>query len=177
MIIAQSTVISGRVIAEDTHKPLDGAVVIIKTQRKLQDLSKNIIYISYAIDRIFISNMDLIQTGVGNPEQSNPLSDVNPLDIESVRILKDANVTAIYGSQSANGVTIVTTKRGCLNARPKLSFNVYQGWSNTINQFKVTTGGPQTATLFNESYWFKLFSQQETGLLKTPKRNNGISNV
>ena len=49
---------------------------------------------------------------MGNQAQSNPLADINPDDIENVTILKDANATAIYGSLGANGVVIVTTKRG-----------------------------------------------------------------
>lgn len=104
----------------------------------------------YIIDGVFISNTDLIQTGLGSQQQSNPLSDINPADIQSIQILKDANATAIYGSLGANGVVIVTTKRGKLNSSGKISLNVAQGWSVTPNKFKVTTG-KETGVLANES--------------------------
>jgi TonB-linked SusC/RagA family outer membrane protein len=104
----------------------------------------------YVIDGVFVSTTEPIQTSLGNQEQSNPLADINPSDIESIQILKDANATAIYGSLGANGVIIVTTKRGRLNAPPKISFSTYHGWSDAIKKFKVTNG-PETGLLTNES--------------------------
>jgi TonB-linked SusC/RagA family outer membrane protein len=61
---------------------------------------------------IYIIDGTIIQTAAGDDVYSNPLSDVNPNDIESIEILKDASATAIYGSQAANGVVIVTMKKG-----------------------------------------------------------------
>jgi TonB-linked SusC/RagA family outer membrane protein len=104
----------------------------------------------YVIDGVFVSNSDPVQTSLGNQQQSNPLSDLDPSDIESVQILKDANATAIYGSLGANGVILVTTKRGKRNAKPKINFNTFQGWSTAIKKFKVVDG-PQTQELVNES--------------------------
>jgi TonB-dependent starch-binding outer membrane protein SusC len=104
----------------------------------------------YIIDGVFINNTDPIQTSVGNQEPSNPLSDINPADIESIQILKDANATAIYGSLGANGVIIVTTKRGKRNAKSVINFNTYHGWSTAVKEYQVTNG-PQTAQLVNES--------------------------
>ena len=54
---------------------------------------------------------------------SNPLSLVNPNDIESFTVLKDASATAIYGSRASNGVIIITTKKGQKNAKPRVSYN------------------------------------------------------
>ena len=54
---------------------------------------------------------------------SNPLSLVNPNDIESFTVLKDASATAIYGSRGSNGVIIITTKRGRRNQSPQISYN------------------------------------------------------
>lgn len=54
---------------------------------------------------------------------SNPLSLVNPNDIESFTVLKDASATAIYGSRGSNGVIIITTKKGRKNQAPKISYN------------------------------------------------------
>ncbi|MXV49704.1 SusC/RagA family TonB-linked outer membrane protein [Pedobacter sp. HMF7647] len=104
----------------------------------------------YIIDGVFVSNADPIQTSLGNQQGSNPLADLNPNDIESIQILKDANATAIYGSLGANGVVIVTTKRGRRNTTANISLNTYQGWSAAINKFNVASG-PETALLTNES--------------------------
>jgi TonB-linked SusC/RagA family outer membrane protein len=104
----------------------------------------------YIIDGVFISNTDPIQTGLGNQQGSNPLADINPSDIENITILKDANATAIYGSLGANGVIIVTTKRGRLNSKAKINVNAYRGWSTATKKYKVATG-PETALLTNES--------------------------
>lgn len=104
----------------------------------------------YIIDGVFVSNADPIQTGLGGQQQSNPIADLNVEDIDNITILKDASATAIYGSLGANGVILVTTKRGRLNSKGRISFNTYQGWSTAINKFKVTNG-PETALLTNEA--------------------------
>jgi len=54
---------------------------------------------------------------------SNPLNLVNPNDIESFTVLKDASATAIYGSRASNGVIIITTKKGQKNSKPRISYN------------------------------------------------------
>lgn len=104
----------------------------------------------YIIDGVFVSNADPITAGLGNQQASNPIADLNPADIEDIQILKDANATAIYGSLGANGVVIVTTKRGKRNAAAKISLNTFQGWSTAINKYQVATG-PEVALLTNES--------------------------
>ncbi|RDC56949.1 TonB-dependent receptor [Pedobacter chinensis] len=64
------------------------------------------------------------------------LNDINPGDIASVDILKDASATAIYGSRGANGVILVTTKRG-VTGDTRVSFNTYYGISDVINKYPV----------------------------------------
>jgi iron complex outermembrane receptor protein len=54
---------------------------------------------------------------------SNPLSMVNPADIESFTVLKDASATAIYGSRGSNGVIIITTKKGRSGQKPSIAYN------------------------------------------------------
>jgi TonB-linked SusC/RagA family outer membrane protein len=70
--------------------------------------------------------------------QGGSLSDLNPNDIESVEVLKDASSTAIYGWMGANGVIIVSTKRG--KDRPKVSYNGYYGVNGYPAYPKVRTG-------------------------------------
>jgi len=61
---------------------------------------------------------------------SNPLSLINPNDIESFSILKDASAAAIYGSRASNGVIIITTKKGVAGGELKVNFNSLQSLSN-----------------------------------------------
>jgi TonB-dependent SusC/RagA subfamily outer membrane receptor len=63
----------------------------------------------------------------GIPARAGGLDRINPNDIESISVLKDASA-AIYGARAANGVILVTTKRGTVG-KPKLTFQVDQGWS------------------------------------------------
>ncbi|HWJ27050.1 MAG TPA: TonB-dependent receptor plug domain-containing protein, partial [Flavisolibacter sp.] len=64
----------------------------------------------------------------------NSLGGLNIDDIESIDILKDASATAIYGSKAANGVIIITTKKGKMNQKPVLEANYYAGFNNPIKQ-------------------------------------------
>lgn len=64
----------------------------------------------------------------------NTLNGLNPEDIESISILKDASSTAIYGSKAANGVVIITTKRGSFNMKPQVTANYYTTVSSPITE-------------------------------------------
>lgn len=68
--------------------------------------------------------------------------DMNPNDIQSMEILKDATATAIYGSRGANGVILLTTKRGNLNGSKKttVTYDTYYGQSSALNQLRLFTG-------------------------------------
>ncbi len=68
----------------------------------------------YVIDGLPIDNSSLpsASSRISNPSPRNPLNALNPADIESIEILKDASATAIYGSRGANGVVMITTKKG-----------------------------------------------------------------
>jgi TonB-linked SusC/RagA family outer membrane protein len=61
------------------------------------------------------------------------IDDINPDDIETISILKDASATAIYGSRAANGVVLVTTKRGGYG-KAKINFNAYYGVQNVVDK-------------------------------------------
>lgn len=68
--------------------------------------------------------------------QASPLSVINPSDIESIEILKDADATAIYGSRGANGVVLITTKTGKAGAT-KFDVNFYQGMGDVAQRMKL----------------------------------------
>jgi TonB-linked SusC/RagA family outer membrane protein len=88
------------------------------------------------------------QNGGGDGEASvSPLSTINPEDIASIDILKDASATAIYGSQASNGVIIITTKRGRAGTA-RLSYDGYYGRSEQ-GKFLKMMNLPQYANLEN----------------------------
>ena len=82
---------------------------------------------------------------------SNPLSMVNPNDIESFTVLKDASATAIYGSRGSNGVIIITTKKGRQNMKPQLSYNGNVSLS-IIKKYTDVLSGDQMRTLVRDLY-------------------------
>lgn len=68
----------------------------------------------------------------------NPLADINPADIESYEFLKDGAATAIYGSRAANGVVLITTKRGTkAKGKPKVEFSATTGYSEAVKTFDL----------------------------------------
>ncbi len=76
------------------------------------------------------------QNSSGAYETGNPLDNLNPSDIESVQVLKDASAAAIYGSRASNGVVLITTKRGKVG-NPKISFSYYTGWNEAQRHIKM----------------------------------------
>lgn len=82
----------------------------------------------YVIDGVIIGQ------SYGGENGTNPLATINPADIESVDVLKDASATAIYGSQATNGVIVVTTKRGKEGA-PKISYEFTTGIQELVRQY------------------------------------------
>ncbi|HYO22576.1 MAG TPA: SusC/RagA family TonB-linked outer membrane protein, partial [Flavisolibacter sp.] len=104
----------------------------------------------YVVDGVFINNRSLQSVSTGG-QVTNPLADLNPADIESIEILKDANATAIYGSRGANGVVLITTRHGKLNSKTKVNVGYYYG-SSSARKFWNTLTGPEEAVLQNETW-------------------------
>lgn len=74
--------------------------------------------------------------GVATRNQN--LSSLNPNDIESMQVLKDASAAAIYGAQAANGVILITTKKGTRSGQPKLTYDAYYGVQKTTKRYDLT---------------------------------------
>lgn len=77
--------------------------------------------------------------GSGNYATGNPLDNINPNDIASVQVLKDASAAAIYGSRAANGVVLITTKRG-KTGQPSITFNGYMGTVERSKKLDMLNG-------------------------------------
>lgn len=95
--------------------------------------------------------------GTNGSFSTNPLDNINPDDIESIEVLKDAAAAAIYGSRASNGVVLITTKHGKTGA-PKISYNVYAGY-NAAAKYLPMLNGPQwidrATEMINAAYVLK----------------------
>ena len=79
------------------------------------------------------------QDASGKYVSGNPLDNINPNDIESIQVLKDASAAAIYGSRAANGVVLITTKKG-QTGKAKINLNYYTGWNEPVRHIKMLNG-------------------------------------
>ena len=124
----------------------------------------------YVVDGVVMSNFDLL----------------NPNDIESIEVLKDASSTAIYGSQGANGVIIITTKKGA-QGKTKFSYNGYfgvNGWAQypdmlsgedymQVRREAARTGGQWNSTADDQ----KLFTVEEWQAIQNGEWTDWIDEV
>ncbi|MDR2087066.1 MAG: TonB-dependent receptor [Dysgonamonadaceae bacterium] len=115
----------------------------------------------YVIDGFPVSD------GAGNATgmKVNPLSSININDIESVEVLKDASSAAIYGSRGANGVVIITTKRG-KESKPVVQYDGYYGWQKTTRKIEMMNAYQQAEILYearNTTYLEALSAAGITG--------------
>ncbi|HPE75686.1 MAG TPA: TonB-dependent receptor [Draconibacterium sp.] len=85
---------------------------------------------------IVVDGMPVFTGDVGGYASTNAMADINPADIESVEILKDGSATAIYGSRAANGVILITTKKGTKGTF-NVSYNGYVGVASPVNLFDL----------------------------------------
>lgn len=84
--------------------------------------------------------------GLNDSQGSNPLNFISPADIQSIEILKDASATAIYGSRGANGVVLITTKKGQSGA-PTVEVSSQVGISNVLRTYDVLDAGGYRSAL------------------------------
>jgi len=88
----------------------------------------------FVVDGVAISNAEFGSgDGFGGTNRGNGAADINPDDIESISVLKGANAAAMYGSQAANGVVLITTKSGSLKAKGK-TFGIEVGNSTMFEK-------------------------------------------
>jgi len=119
---------AGVQVIPESGQPGAGAVVRIRGTGTLNDASP-----LYVVDGMLL----------------NDIAFLSPSDVESIEVLKDASATAIYGSRGANGVIIVTTKKGKIGDEAQITFDAYYGQESVIDQIKLTDAS-EYATLTNE---------------------------
>jgi len=107
---------------------------------------------------IVVDGVPIFTGDLGGYADNNALGDINPADIESIEILKDGSATAIYGSRAANGVMLITTKKG-QKGRYRMTYNNYLGVAQPIKLFD-------------------LLNAEESILINNEKRTNrGLSEI
>jgi TonB-linked SusC/RagA family outer membrane protein len=107
----------------------------------------------YIVDGVPFSASSLdLNTNISGQITNNasPLNAINPADIESITVLKDADATAIYGSRGANGVVLITTKRGKAG-KTKVDLNAYSG-AGSITRMMNLLNTPQYLQMRNEAF-------------------------
>lgn len=133
----------GVVVINNTGEPGGGVTMRIRGTSTIGSGSDPL----FVVDGIPLDNEQTSNRNVGEA-RINGLSQINPADIESMEILKDAAATAIYGARASNGVVIITTKRGA-DGVSELSFDSYAGISQIAKKYDLL-GASDFATLVNE---------------------------
>ncbi|HOF54765.1 MAG TPA: TonB-dependent receptor [Prolixibacteraceae bacterium] len=106
---------------------------------------------------IVVDGVPVATGGLGGYASNNALADINPADIESVEVLKDGSATAIYGSRAANGVMLITTKKGT-RGKFRMTYNNYLGIAQPVNLFD----------LLNAKEFIEIANEKRTNAGQTP---------
>jgi TonB-dependent starch-binding outer membrane protein SusC len=121
---------AGVFVTQNSGAPGGGISVRVRGQTSINASNDPL----YVIDGVPVIAGDLTQNGFGGQEQS-ALAGINPNDIASMEVLKDASSAAIYGSRAANGVVLITTKRG-QKGGSQINLTAWTGWSEPTNTVK-----------------------------------------
>lgn len=131
---------AGVQIAQSSGEPGAGVNIRIRGTNSIRSNNNPL----FVVDGVPLSGESTAPSGGnivnGSNATRNPLSFINPSDIESISILKDASATAIYGSRGANGVVIVTTKSGKTGQGGVFEFNSSVSISSPANEYDLFTG-------------------------------------
>ncbi|WP_299823416.1 TonB-dependent receptor [uncultured Pontibacter sp.] len=114
----------------------DGVTVRIRGVGSISNSSQPLFVID-GVPMAQVSNLNSFNGGNGT--RYNPLADLNPNDIASIEVLKDAAAAALYGSRAANGVVLVSTKRG-KNGTAKITYDFYTGYNEAVNTPDLLNG-------------------------------------
>jgi len=98
---------------------------------------------------IVVDGVPFITGNLAGTTNSNALGDINPNDIENIEVLKDGSATAIFGSRGANGVIMITTKKGTKNDKMRITYDMTMGVTNTRNKFDLLNAN-EFITIANE---------------------------
>lgn len=134
---------AGVLVTNNTGEPGGGVTIRVRGTTSIGSGNDPL----YVIDGIPLENTQTSNRNVGE-NRVNGMSQINPADIESIEILKDAAATSIYGARAANGVVLITTKRG-VKGKGEVSIDIHSGLSTVTNKYDLL-GASDYAVLVNE---------------------------
>ncbi len=169
---------AGVLVQSRGGQPGVGAIVQIRGLNQMRGDNQPL-YVVDGVPIIINPRSDKIVGVINRGERENPLLAINPNDIERVDVLKDASAAAIYGSRAANGVVIITTKRGKRNQAPRFSFTATTTIQNPVKKYdylsapewidwvKKNAQGNLDNSIYPESLWHIVHSE-ELSILNNP---------
>ncbi len=149
--------IPGMQVVSNSGAPGDGISITVRGQSTLNAGNSPL----YIIDGIPIEATSFSQLNGHNSHGLNPLSYINPSDIESIEVLKDAASAAIYGSRAANGVVIITTKKG-KKGEARVTLNAYTGVSKITRHLDVLNATQWRANVLDAYHNLDKFNNATT---------------
>ncbi|MBS1666360.1 MAG: SusC/RagA family TonB-linked outer membrane protein [Bacteroidetes bacterium] len=145
-ILALEGLAPGLLITQSNGLPGSRFTALIRGQNSIQNGNSPL----FVIDGVpFLSDNDAL-TQLNGMLANSPFNSIDPSDIESIEILKDADATAIYGSRGANGVILITTKKTKAD-KNSLSLNMYRGWGKVTRTAQMMNT-PQYLEMRKEAY-------------------------
>ncbi|MDR2563085.1 MAG: TonB-dependent receptor [Prevotellaceae bacterium] len=102
----------------------------------------------YVVDGVPVTTTEYSEIAYNHESSSNIMAAINPSDIESVTILKDAAAAALYGSRAANGVVVITTKSGKAG-KAKVNFSLRHSWTSLAKAYETMSSASLYKQLFN----------------------------
>lgn len=144
--------IAGAEIVSTSGEPGAGTSVRIRGTRSISATNEPLYVVDGVLDAV------------------NSLNDLNPSDIESIQVLKDASSTAIYGSRGSNGVILITTKTGGTNGKTSFTFRSDVGQS-VLPRFLDLMNATEFAELQNDRFYFSSTANQSKPLEEYPYKN------
>ena len=153
--------VSGVQFKQNTSQPGGGGKTIIRGRNSLF-LNTDPLYV---VDGFVVNTPSAPSSGMSfsSPDR-DPLNSINPNDIESIAVLKDAAATAIYGAQGSNGVFIITTKRG-KQGKIRVSYDGYAGVQTIAKQYDRMNA--QQYMRYNNAFNLTSFTEQEINAAQT----------
>lgn len=164
--------LSGVHVSAQSGAPGSGAIVHVRGLSQLIGDNQPL----YVVDGVPIVTNPKFGNDLGlNDNRQNPLLTINPSDIERVDVLKDASSAAIYGSRAANGVILITTKRGKRNQVPRFNFSYNATFQNPTNTYDVLNADEYKQFIIEQGLENDItFGDADTDWQKEITKNNAL---
>lgn len=178
--------VSGVAVTQNNSQPGSTAAIRVRGGNSISFSNDPL----YVIDGFIVyNNNNFTNSGATTGAGVNALATINPSDIESIEVLKDASATAIYGSHGANGVVIITTRKG-KKGGDDLNYSGYYGtqqairkisllnatqWGSLVNDINVSDGVARTYTDAQLAALGKGSDWQSAGIRTSPVQNHELS--